>query len=183
MDMLRLLLWSETVLDLEGIIARWKYHAEAVPIHKHPTVWVAHYGTSEQSMFDQITSGPQARTTELLGSLAATEPISIPGAVMLLGSPWSTVAEIHETVLVADIDRMLHVTHFVDEGRVERSADWRVPYGMADDGSLLFDVAMRCRSALWRECHLLWENRIVGKGKRAFDEAFTAAMEMGEQLL
>ena len=171
------------MLELEQIMAAWKFHAEAAPVTKHPTVWVAHYGTSERALIERIMNGPIERELEMLGALASTEPNSIGNAILFLGAPWTTVAEVHECAVVVDVFRELHVTHFVDEGKVERSTDWRLRYDMADDGTLQFGCAEKRPSAFWSELNLLWESRISGKGKHDFHQAFLSALRLGEALL
>lgn len=170
------------MLDLEGICARWKRAAEYVAVDKHPTVWVAHYGTSLEAMRRRVTEGPQERSSDLLGCVAATTD-QVANAVLFLGTPWTVCAEVHETAIVADINHTLHVTHFHDDGTTQYSTDWRVPYGIEDDGSIRFDVGERTPSALWPTCHLLWETRPMEKGSKTFDEAFSEAMAVGNALL
>lgn len=171
------------MLELEQIMADWKTHCEAAPVDKHPTVWVAHYGTSTRALIDRITRGPQTRRTEMLGALAATEPNSVGNAVIFLGAPWMTVAEIHETAVVVDQFRTLHVSHFVDEGKTRRSTDWQLQYGMDDRGRLEFGCAEKMPSDWWAELHLLWQGRDTGKGADPFNQAFLKALRIGEALL
>lgn len=171
------------MLDLEGIVVRWKHVAEAVPVNRHPTVWVAHYGTTDDMLYRRITEGPQARTTELLGAAAVARPNNIGNAVLFLAAPWQTVAQIRETVIVVDISHRLHITHFVDTGASERSTDWRVPYSIGDDGTIGFGLAERLPSVVWEECQILWECRPAGRGSLSFDEAFHASMQLGSEWL
>lgn len=177
-----LLLWFVMALDLEGIVSRWKAVAESVPVDKHPNVWVAHYGTSEDALERRLTEGPQERRNVLLGSLAATTEHT-GSAVLYLASPWAVCAEVHETIVAVDVSHVLHVTHLIDEGKTRRSTDWRLSYGMGDDGSLRFGMAEKGVSPVWTEVQILWEARPAQKGSQTFERAFYEAFTEGNQAL
>lgn len=170
------------MLDLEGIVARWKASAESLPVDKHPHVWVAHYGTTQDALERRLADGPQERRSDLLGSLAATTDLH-GSAVLFLASPWAMCAEVRETVIVVDINHTLHITHMIDEGKIQRSTDYRLSYGIDDDGTLWFGMADRSVSPVWEQCQFLWDARPAQRGTQTFERAFYEAFVSGNRLL
>jgi hypothetical protein len=169
------------MIDLENVIARWKGYTETSPIHKHPTVWVAHFGQSAPAALDDLLMGREPpEKPELLGVLSSTEPRNIGNAVLFLLKPYAESFEVRESAVIVDVNRILHVTQMESYDASQRMVQYHLPWGIDDNGDIRFGIAEKAPSDYWSDCNIIYVQR--GRGSQDFDfySAFLAALYLGE---